>query len=158
VRLGKRDLATLERAGRLNRTVIALRECLRLTTRRRGCGPLQLTAPRPTAAASKLRIPLTASGPNLASVANVGDLVQNRNGSWSMVGPGFCQDLHRLAPGRVTVGHLACSEHSGGHTLWWCLEPGCHRPDFYWPPIDPLCSVVNGPARQRNSFKSSLPE
>ncbi|MCG7593723.1 hypothetical protein [Mycobacterium sp. PSTR-4-N] len=78
----------------------------------------------------------------------VGDVVPSRRG-WITVAPTRCLNLHPLGPQQVLVGHLACTTHRGGHTTWTCRD--CDVV-IYGPPIDPLCSVLNGPAAVRNSF------
>ena len=83
-------------------------------------------------------------------MAEVGDVVQDGRGKWVTVAPAYCPNLHRLDAGMVSVGHLACTTHRGGHTTWWCREQGCGA-TVYGPPLDPLCTVVNGPAQVRNS-------
>ena len=81
-------------------------------------------------------------------MAQVGDVVQTAAGKWITVAPTRCPQLHELGPQQVLVGHLACNTHQGGHTTWACRE--CDAV-IYGPPIDPLCTVVNGPAAVRNS-------
>lgn len=87
--------------------------------------------------------------PTLDNVAQPGDLAQDSRGRWITVAPTRCPNWHELGPGRVLVGHLACTTHDGGHTTWACRE--CDAV-VYGPPVDPVCSVINGPAAVRNTF------
>lgn len=91
-----------------------------------------------------------AAQPTLGAMHQAGDLVQDGQGRWITYAPTRCPNWHELGAGRVLVGHLACSTHAGGHTTWACRE--CDAV-VYGPPVDPVCSVLNGPAVVRNSFR-----
>lgn len=76
-------------------------------------------------------------------MADVGDLVPSTKGGWVLVAPTHCPNGHELSPNRCLVGHAPCS--CGGHTTWWCREPGCGA-TVYGPSLRESCAVLNGPA------------
>jgi hypothetical protein len=74
----------------------------------------------------------------------IGELVQTAKG-WELQAPSECVNGHPFTPGQMLVGHQPCTC-QGGHTVWTCRE--CDAM-FYWPPTDPLCSVLSGAAAVR---------
>ena len=73
----------------------------------------------------------------------VGDLVRSIDGAWMVRPPTHCAHGHRLRPGRMLVGSIACS--CGRHLTWRC-ECGAVT---YGPALAGACSLLNGPARVR---------
>jgi hypothetical protein len=77
-------------------------------------------------------------------MAGVGELVQSTTGEWMVRPPQHCLAGHRLPPGRMLVGNIACS---------FC---GRHTPaaTAAWSPTGPNlgdgCSLLDGPARVHN--------
>jgi hypothetical protein len=80
---------------------------------------------------------------NVDAMPAVGELVC-RSGQWMVQPPEVCPRGHRLLPGRMLVGTVACS--CGRHITWQC-ECG---EVTYGPALTPSCSVLDGPARIRS--------
>jgi hypothetical protein len=74
----------------------------------------------------------------------IGELVQTRTG-WAVDAPTECVNGHPFGPNRVLVGHQPCTCR-GSHIAWTCRT--CDA-TFYWPPTNPLCSVLTGAATVR---------
>ncbi len=81
----------------------------------------------------------------------IGDLVPAPSGKWTVTAPTHCGTGHPLGPEQVLVGHAPCLN-CGGHTIWRCRE--CDA-TVYGPAVGDGCSILNGPAAVRNSFRSS---
>ncbi len=82
----------------------------------------------------------------------VGDLIQDRRGRWITLAPTHCPAGHRLGPGQVLVGHVACMGHGGGgHTTWHCRACPQNVVPTHGPPLNVHCSVLYGPAAVRMS-------
>jgi hypothetical protein len=78
--------------------------------------------------------------------AAVGDLVRGTDDQWMVRPPQHCPSGHKLAPGRVLVGHVPCGcGRRGGHMTWSC-ECGA---TVYAPPLSVACRVLVGPAAVR---------
>jgi hypothetical protein len=69
--------------------------------------------------------------------------VRSNSGQWMVRPPQRCAQGHRLRPGHVLVGTIACS--CGRHLTWAC-ECGAVT---YGPVLAEGCSLLNGPARVR---------
>jgi hypothetical protein len=82
-------------------------------------------------------------GASVDVVPAVGELVC-RSGQWMVQPPEVCPRGHRLRPGRMLVGTIACS--CGRHITWEC-ECG---EVTYGLALTPSCSVLDGPARIRS--------
>jgi hypothetical protein len=82
---------------------------------------------------------------------DVGDLVRSTTGQWITFPPMRCPSGHPLTPGDVLVGHQACTGHGGGHTTWTCRT--CDS-TVYGPALNTHCSILDGPAKVRNQFRS----
>jgi len=81
----------------------------------------------------------------------VGSLVRRR-GKWITLPPTHCPHGHWLGPGRVLVGHVACSGHGGGgHNLWHCRMCPVAEPPTFGPPLGRHCKSLEGPASVRIS-------
>lgn len=74
----------------------------------------------------------------------IGDLRETPKG-WAIQPPTECVNGHQLGPHQVLVGHQPCTCR-GSHMGWTCRE--CDE-TFYWPPVNPACSVLQGAARVR---------
>ncbi|ETW23204.1 hypothetical protein [Mycobacterium gastri] len=74
---------------------------------------------------------------------SVGELVRCTDGTWMVRPPTHCPRGHRLARGRVLVGHQPCS--CGGHTTWRCACDAV----TYAPPLSTSYAVLAGPAAVR---------
>ena len=94
--------------------------------------------------------PLSDAKPTIRTVPVIGELIP-AEGNWVIHAPNHCTNHHPLGPEQVLVGHLACLP-CGGHTTWTCLQCDAVA---YGPPPGEGCSVLNGPAAVRNSFRSS---
>jgi hypothetical protein len=73
----------------------------------------------------------------------VGELVRSTTGQWMVRPPLRCPRGHRLRPGHVLVGSIACS--CGRHLTRRC-ECGAVT---YGPGLGDGCSLLDGPARVR---------
>jgi hypothetical protein len=79
----------------------------------------------------------------LVGMAAVGELVQSTSGQWMVRAPQRCAQGHRLRPGHMLVGSIACS---CGRHLTWRRERGAVT---YGPALGAGCSLLKGPARMR---------
>jgi hypothetical protein len=86
------------------------------------------------------------SRPTIDGVPAVGDLVRSTAGQWMVRPPQHCPSGHKLAPGRVLVGHVPCGcRRRSGHMTWAC-ECGA---TVHAPPLADACRVLAGPAAVR---------
>jgi hypothetical protein len=72
----------------------------------------------------------------------IGELVQTSKG-YELQAPTECINGHQFGSNRMLVGHQPCTCR-GSHIGWTCRE--CDE-TFFWPPTNPLCSVLAGAAR-----------
>jgi len=87
----------------------------------------------------------------------VGDLVYRR-GKWFTEPPSHCPRGHRLGPGEVLVGHVACGGHGGGgHVIWHCRACPREEPPTFGPPLAKHCTLLAGPASVRISTADPEP-
>jgi hypothetical protein len=81
---------------------------------------------------------LVAACPECLQQTHVASRGKDGQVSWHTEQPSHCAgpDRHRLAPGKVLLGHIPCRcTLAGGHRTWTCLEPGCGDEQM-WPPHD----------------------
>ncbi len=78
-------------------------------------------------------------------MSGVGELVRSTSGAWMVRPPQVCERGHRLVPGRVLVGSVACS--CGRHISWRC-ECGAMT---YGPDLGDECTLLHGPAHVRGN-------
>ncbi|MGH3724202.1 MAG: hypothetical protein ACRDUS_08735 [Mycobacterium sp.] len=72
--------------------------------------------------------------------ANVGDLVRNEHGTWSIVAPDYCPSGHPTTPGRVSVRGGACD--CGQRHMTWTCECGAVT---YAPKLGDECRTRSAP-------------
>jgi hypothetical protein len=77
------------------------------------------------------------------------DLVRSTGGTWITCAPTLRPNWHELGGGQILVRSLRMRHHDGGHTTWTCCDWDA---TIYGLPVDPVCSIINGPAAVRNSF------
>lgn len=65
-----------------------------------------------------------------------GRLYQVRDGGWAEPSPTHCPAGHRLGPGRVLVGKIACTAVGGNHRTHYCRQCGAV---VMWPPSTERC-------------------